>query len=129
MAKEVKLHIGILLATVLACFIWVNTHELNRFSLQLSAMLLLFLLISHRFQTPRTFKLTQSITSTIAVIFITTSTGTLASPLFFINSLLLFELSILLEPIIPIVLAFTLILFYFNLGNSQGSVFSYAVLF
>lgn len=51
----------------------------------------------------------------MAVLLIVSSTGGLNSPLFFLNFLLLFELSLLLEPLIPLFLSGILLVFYLML--------------
>lgn len=105
---------GIVLgAAVVITFFWVINEKLSFYSLQLSGLLLLTLVITHRILKPVTFKLVESTISTMAVLLITAATGGIASPLFFLNYFLLFELSLLLEPIIPMILSVFLIFFYF----------------
>jgi hypothetical protein len=50
---------------------------------------------------------------------ITSSTGGATSPFFFLNDFLLFELSILLEPVIPLVLSAGLAVFYIYTHGSE----------
>lgn len=112
MGKKIFLHAIILLIAVSLTFFWIANDSLNYFSLQLSAILLLTLIITHRILKPITFHLAESTISTVAVLLIVNATGNISSPLFFLNFFLLFEMSLLLEPFIPIFLAFILLLFY-----------------
>lgn len=121
--NKVALHALILGSAVTVIFFWVTDESLAYFSLQLSAVLLLTLVISHHILKPTTFKLVESTISTMAVLLVTQATGGIASPLFFLNYFLLFELSLLLEPIIPMILSVFLIFFYFFTGEVTHSPF------
>jgi len=55
------------------------------------------------------------------VLLIVFATGGITSPLFFLNYFLLFELSLLLEPVIPLILSISLIGFYFFTDGVGGS--------
>lgn len=120
MGRKVVIHTIILLAATGITFFWVINEKLNYYSLQLSAVLLLTLIISHRILKPVSFKLVESTTSTMAVLLVTTATGSLTSPLFFLNYFLLFELTFLLEPIIPLLLSGAFVLFYFLTGDGRS---------
>jgi len=61
----------------------------------------------------------------MAVLLVVFSTGGITSPFFFFNYLLLFELSFLLEPVIPLALSGALMLFYFTTGDISVSLFRY----
>lgn len=74
------------------------------------------------------FRILESIVSTVSVILIVSGTGNLTSPLFFLNFFLLFELSLLLEPIIPLFLSFLLIIFYIFTSTTGDSLDSFLVL-
>ena len=119
------LHALILLVATGIPLVWVNIESLNYYSLQLTALLLLTLIISHHLLKPATFHLVESTVSTIAVLLVVTSTGGIASPFFFLNYFLLFELSLLLEPVIPLVLSGALVLFYLNFGQAGLSGISW----
>ena len=112
MQKKIVIHSIILLISVIAVFLWITNERLNYFSLQLSAILLIILIVTHRILKPATFHLAESTISTISVLLIVNATGNITSPLFFLNYFLLFEMSLLLEPLIPISLAFILLVFY-----------------
>lgn len=114
---KTTLHAIILLLATLVTFLWVINEKLFYYSLQLSAILLITLIITHRIVKPVTFHLVESTVSTIAILLIVSATGNITSPLFFLNYFLLFELSLLLEPVIPLVLSATLIVFYILTTN------------
>ncbi|MBI2616690.1 hypothetical protein HYW55_00990 [Candidatus Gottesmanbacteria bacterium] len=111
--KKTALHILIMGISVALIFLWVASAELSYYSLQLTAILLLTLIITHRILKPSSFKLAESTISTMAVLLITNATGGLTSPLFFLNYFILFELSLLLEPLIAIAVSVLFLLFYF----------------
>lgn len=124
-AGKTALH-GLLLATsVLLIFFWVNNDKLSYFSLQFTAVLLLTLIITHHILKPLSYKLVESVISTMSVLLVTASTGGLASPLFFLNNFLLFEMSLLLEPLIPLILSAALIFFYIFSATAQQSLFNW----
>lgn len=111
--SKTALHTIILAVAVILTFFWVMSEKLSFYSLQLSAFLLLFLVITHRLLKPVSFRLVESTISTMTVLLVTSATGGIGSPLFFLNYFLLFELSLLLEAAIPMVLSVFLIFFYF----------------
>lgn len=113
MNQKSLIHSLIISITVTIMFFWVSNPLLAAHSLQLAALLLVTFIITHRVLKPDSFKLAESTTSTMAVILVTYATGGITSSLFWLNYFLLFELSLLLEPIIAIVLTITLFLFYF----------------
>lgn len=117
------LHTIILGAAVAITFSWAVNEKLSYYSLQLAAFLLLTLVITHRILKPASFKLVESTVSTMAVLLVTQATGGITSPLFFLNYFLLFELSLLLEAIIPMILSVFLIFFYFLTNDVATSPF------
>lgn len=123
MNHKSALHSLILGAAVTVIFFWVINEKLSLYSLQLSGLLLLTLVITHHLLKPTSFKLVESTISTMAVLLITNSTGGISSPLFFLNYFLLFELSLLLEAIIPMVLSVFLIFFYFFTSEMSTAPF------
>jgi hypothetical protein len=70
----------------------------------------------------------ESVVSTIAVILITTATGGISSPFFFLNHFLLIELSLLLEPQVPIILSLGLIIFYLYSRQTDQSPMAFIAL-
>lgn len=123
MKKKVFIHSTVLLCATALTFFWTINEELSFYSLQLTAILLLTLIISHRLVKPPSFKLVESTVSTMMVILVVASSGGISSPLFFLNYLLLFELSLLLEPMIPLILSGALIAFYLLTNDTTQSVF------
>jgi len=101
-----------LVIALLLTYFWINHAILSNFSLQLTAFLIIFLILAHRLLKTQNFLLTESVISGISVVLITASTGGLASPFFFLNHFLLFELSLLLEPSIVITLTLSLMTLY-----------------
>lgn len=128
MNRKAFVHSVILVVAVGVAFLWVSDETLSYYSLQVSGVLLLTLLITHRILRPSTFHLVESTVSTVAVLLVTAATGGVPSPLFFLNYLLLFELSLLLEPIIPVVLATALMFFYFYSADGSRSPVSLKLL-
>lgn len=123
MAKSVRLHIFILLLVITLIFLWVNDDYLSNYSLQLTAILLLSLIVAKRILDGEKFKLTESIITTVGVILTVSASGNISSPLFFLNYFLLFALSLLLEPVIPLVLSIILIIFYLFTSQIGTSYF------
>ncbi len=131
MDKKVIIHIAVLIASTFLSFLWVTDEKLSNYSLQLTAILLLTFIFTHRLLKPASFKLAESTISTMAVLLVISSTGKISSPLFFLNYFLLFELSLLLEPIIPLILSVALIGFYFfsaSPGFLQEDLLQWALL-
>ncbi|OIO12947.1 hypothetical protein COV53_04770 [Candidatus Gottesmanbacteria bacterium CG11_big_fil_rev_8_21_14_0_20_37_11] len=125
MNKKVIIHSLILLTAVTITFFWITDPDLNYYSLQLTAVLLLTLIVTHRILKPVSYKLAESTISTMAVLLISSTNGGISSPLFFLNYILLFELSLLLEPVIPLLLSVMLVVFYLASGNKNTSYFQY----
>lgn len=112
MTRKIVTHAVILIIATLVIYSWVTNPVLANYSLQLTGILLLTLIFTHHLLKPVTFKLVESTISTMSVLMVISATGGLSSPLFFLNYFLLFELSLLLEPVIPMLLAGALIVFY-----------------
>lgn len=126
--KRLTLHCFFLFLTILFCLFWKEIDTLSYYSLQLASVLLIFLFLSKKLVSLEKFRILESIISTLSVILIISATGGLSSPLFFLNFFLLFELSLLLEPIIPLFLSFLLILFYMFSSSSYESLNSFLIL-
>jgi hypothetical protein len=128
MSRKILIHSAILTISVIIIFFFVTDDKLPFFSLQLTGILLLTLLISHKILKPESFKLAESTVSTMAVLLVCTSTGGLISPLFFLNYLILFELSVLLEPFIPLLLSVCFGIFYFLTSSPEINTLNYVQL-
>ena len=124
---SVKHSLFIILALALA-LIWINNPYLADYSLQLTAALVIFLVISHRIFTASPFILTEAIVSTISVVLIVSATGGFSSPFFFLNYFLLFELSLLLEEQISVSLTLALMVFYLYSHQLGPSINNLAIL-
>lgn len=124
--KRVILHSFIIFVAVFVTYFWVTSETLKDVSLQLTAILMLSLIFSRHLLKPSSFKLAESTISTMAVLLVTTATGGITSPLYFLNYFLLFELSLLLEPQIPLLLSGVLICYYSLTTGSVHSPFIYA---
>jgi len=103
--KRIILHTFIIFVAVFITYFWVTDEYLKDASLQLTAVLMLTLIFTRHLLKPPSFKLAESTISTMTVLLVTTATGGITSPLFFLNYFLLFELSLLLEPQIPLLLS------------------------
>ncbi|OGG03727.1 hypothetical protein A2W14_05040 [Candidatus Gottesmanbacteria bacterium RBG_16_37_8] len=124
MFKDATKHSLILLTALFLTFLWVENPFLVDFSLQLTAALIIFLVLAHKIFKIRSFLLTESTVSVISVALITSATGGLTSPFFFLNLFLLFELSLLLEPSIAIILTLSLMVFYLFTNQVGPSLYN-----
>ena len=123
MAKEIT-HALILVFAVALTFIFPKTN-LAQYNLQISAGLFILLYLTKNFIVSKNIysRLIESVIFTLVIMGIVNSTGGLDSPFFFLIHFLLFSLSIILEPIIPITTTVTLIIF-FLLNLPQGQNFN-----
>lgn len=129
MSKSSIYNTSFIIVALILASLWVNSSELAPFSLQLTAGLILFIVLTHKLLQSDNFILSESAVSAIAVVLIVTATGGFASPFFFLNYFLLFELSILLEPIVSIVITLALMLFYLFSNQLGSSLFNLTILF
>lgn len=107
-------HSLLLLLVVIVIFCWAISPY-QTFGTQIVATLLALFLTKHFFRdhlTTQRESLIDSLILTALVLVIVTATGGLSSPLFFLVYFLLFILSLLLEPTIPLILAFSLIVYF-----------------
>ena len=121
-------HTLFLLTALFLTFLWVDNHELANYSLQLTAALVIFLVFANKIFRIPSFLLTESTISVISVALITSATGGLSSPFFFLNHFLLFELSLLLEPQISITLTLSLMIFYLFAGQVGPNINNFIIL-
>lgn len=123
MAKEIA-HALILIFAVALTFIFPKTN-LAQYNLQISAGLFILLYLTKNFIVSKNIysRLIESVIFTLVIMGIVNSSGGLDSPFFFLIHFLLFSLSIILEPIIPITTTVTLIIF-FLLNLPQGQNFN-----
>lgn len=109
MRKEI-IHTLILIITLLIGFLIPKTN-LVRYDLQIGAFLFIILFVGKRI-IPQKTNLLESVVFTLVVTLIVNSTGGTSSPFFFLIYFLLFSLSLLLEPIIPLTVSLTLIILF-----------------
>jgi len=105
-------HSLVLLLTFFLTLLWVNNPLLSRYSLQLAAGLIIFMIISHKIFSSSQFLLTESTISVTSIVLVTSVTGGIASPFFYLNHFLLFELSFFLKPSVSLILTLGLMVFY-----------------
>lgn len=121
MTKEI-IHAVILIITVVLAFIFPKTSLLN-YELQITAGLFILLYLTRKFIASQSTssRLIESVIFTLIIVSIVNSTGGVTSVFFFLIYFLLFSLSLLLEPIIPITTTITLIVFFlFSLPQGQN---------
>ena len=127
MSQKAIIHSILLGLAIFSIFIWVTDPILSHFSLQVTALLMIILVVTRYFIKTPTFSLVESIISTMAVLLVINDTGNLTSPLFFLILFLLLELSLLLEPSIPLTLSILLVI-YFYLLVPQQNISYYSIL-
>lgn len=127
--KRLASHCFLLFLTILFCLFWKEIDSLSYYSLQLASILIILLFFSKKIISTENFRILESIISTLSVVLIVSATGNVSSPLFFLNFFLLFELSLLLEPVIPLFLSFLLIIFYLFTSPTQETLASFLILF
>jgi len=112
MNKEI-VHAVVLIFSVIIGFVLPNTF-LIEYDIQIVSVLFIILFATKKyFITPTPYsRLTESVIFTLVVIGVVNSTGGTASPFFFLVYFLLFSLSLILEPIIPIIVTLSIITLY-----------------
>lgn len=103
-----------LLFTVALIFVWA-VSPFENFSTQIVALLLALFVTKHIFRehlNSHQESLFDSLLLTALVLVVVSATGGLTSPVFFLVYFLLFVLSLLLTPTIPLVLSFSLIVYF-----------------
>jgi len=112
MAKKQLIHAVILSLTILGAFLFVQT-DLKKYDLQISALLFVILYLTRKLiVTTSTSRLIESVIFTFIILIIVNSTGSLASPFFFLIYFLLFAISLLLEPMISVIVTLNLIIYF-----------------
>ena len=112
--QQILKHSLLLLSVVGLVFLWA-VSPYHSFATQIIATLLALFVTKHLFRhhlTTRQESLLDSLILTGLILVIVSATGGLASPVFFLIYFLLFALSLLLEPTIPLILSFSLIIFF-----------------
>jgi len=104
------IHALMLIATLALSFLFSKT-PLSQYDLQIGALLFIVLFAAQRVLKIKS-RLLESVVYTFIIMLIVNSSGGIASPFFFLIYFLLFSLSLLLEPIIPITVTLALIVFF-----------------
>ena len=113
-------HSIILIICIVLAFVFPQT-PLAAYDIEIAAGLFIILFIARRFSFfSKKTRLFESVVFTFVILGVVTTTGGLSSPYFFLVYFLLFALTLLLEPIIPIIVTLTLMLFF--LFTVTGSV-------
>ena len=117
MSKPV-VHSIILIITIAIAFLFPKTN-LAQYDLQISAVLFILMFLSRRLIN-QAGRLLESVIFTLVILLIVGTTGNTSSPFFFLIYFLLFALTLLMEPIIAITTAFTLMVgFMFSIPPNQ----------
>lgn len=109
------LHSLFLIAAVILAFFWTSNPRLSLYTLQLTAVFVLFFFLNQFIARRRRKKINLAIDAvifTMVVLLLVTSTGGLTSPLFFLIYFLMFGLGLLFEPPITLSLTLAMIIFF-----------------
>lgn len=112
--QNITQYAAALLLTVFLIFIW-SISPLSQYSVQLIALLMIVFISKHILRHRVSLKqenFIDSIIFTSLILTIVSVSGGLNSPLFFLVYFLLFVLSIILTPVIPLIVSFALIIFF-----------------
>jgi len=121
MTKEL-VHSIILVICIALAFIFPQT-PLAAYDIEIVAGLFVLLFIVRRFSFfSKKTRLFESVAFTFIIVGVITTTGGLQSQYFFLIHFLLFALTLLLEPLIPIILTLTLMLFFIFSISGQVTV-------
>lgn len=112
-------HSIILIICIALAFIFPSS-PLAAYDVEIAATLFVILFIARRFSFfSKKTHLFESVVFTFIIVGVITTTGGLQSPYFFLIHFLLFALTLLLEPLIPIIVTVTLMLFFiFTISGS-----------
>jgi hypothetical protein len=115
------IHSIILVVCIALAFIFPQT-PIAKYDVEIVAALFIILFIARKFSFfSKKTRLFESVAFTFIIVSVITTTGSLSSPYFFLIHFLLFALTLLLEPLIPIVVTVTLMLFFiFTISGSAS---------
>jgi len=115
MPKSFLVHSLFLLSAVVLTYFWTASPALSLYNLQFICLFVVFYFLSHFLSKPSaTTSAIDAIIFTIIILLLVSSTGGLASPLFFLIYFLLFAISFLFEPAITLTLTAAIILFFWQ---------------
>lgn len=121
MTKEL-VHSFILIVCVALSFVFPQT-PLAQYDIEIAAGLFIVIFIARKFNLfSRKTRLLESTVFTLIIMVIVNTTGGLHSQFFFLIYFLLFALTLLLEPIIPIIITLALMIFYLFTLPTQSSL-------
>lgn len=126
MSAQLLTHLGFLLTSVLVTFFWIQNSQLQAYTLQLIAILVIFYFLNH-FLTQKKLRLTMAIDGLIlalVTLLLVSQTGGLTSPLFFLIYILLFGLSLLFDPLVTLVFALALCFLFYRQAENLSSLLS-----
>lgn len=109
------LHSLFLIAAVVLAFFWTHSPQFSLYTLQLTAVFVLFFFLNQFVARKKRQKINLTIDAvifTMVVLLLVTSTGGLTSPLFFLLYFLMFGLALLFEPPITLSLTLAMIIFF-----------------
>lgn len=111
MTKEL-IHSILLIICIALAFIFPQTG-LAAYDIEIAALLFVLLFIARKLSLfSRRTRLFESAVFTLIIVGVINTTGGMQSPFFFLIHFLLFSITLLLEPIIPIIVTLTLMLFF-----------------
>lgn len=115
-------HSTILIVCIVLAFIFPQTI-LVAYDIEIVAALFVILFIVRRFSLfSKKTRLFESVVFTLIITGLITTTGGLGSPYFFLVHFLLFALTLLLEPIIPIIVTLVLMVFFLFSLSGQATI-------
>ena len=121
MTKEL-VHSLLLIVCIALAFVFPQTG-LAAYDIEIAAFLFVLLFIVRRLSLfSRRTRLFESAVFTLIILGVVNSTGGLQSPYFFLVHFLLFSIALLLEPIIPIIVTLTLMVFFMFTFRGQATL-------
>lgn len=116
------IHSIILIVCIMLAFIFPQT-ALAQYDVEIAAFLFILLFIVRKLSlVSRRTRLFESVVFTLVILGVITTTGSLQSPYFFLVHFLLFSLTLLLEPIIPIIMTIALMIFFLFTIHGQATI-------
>lgn len=110
------LYFFFLTASLSLVYLWTKSPRASPYTLQLVALFVIFYFLNQKVSQKRLNMVINTLIFTLITLFLVTTTGGLASPLFFLVYFLLFGTSLLLAPNLTLILTLTLALFFLLIG-------------
>jgi hypothetical protein len=102
----------LLIATLFFIYLWIKSPGTSLYSVQLSALLIIFYFLNHEFARKKPSPFTDALIITTITLLLVANTGGLASPLFFLAYFLLFGTALMFAPSLIIIHTSGLIIFF-----------------